>query len=58
MSIAPIITFKAGLCELDTSSSPPRVKPLPTPGYLYLYAEDELLHLCWRPRTAPLDRPE
>ncbi|KAK5317831.1 hypothetical protein LTR93_008472 [Exophiala xenobiotica] len=58
MSIQPIITFKAGLCELDSSSSPPRVKPLPTPGYIYLHAEDELLHLCWRPRTAPLDSPE
>ncbi|EXJ91122.1 hypothetical protein A1O1_04229 [Capronia coronata CBS 617.96] len=58
MSVTPIITFKAGLCELDTSSSPPKVKPLPTPGYIYLYAEDELLHLCWRPRSAPLDRPE
>ncbi|OAL39887.1 hypothetical protein AYO20_00799 [Fonsecaea nubica] len=57
MSISPILTFKAGLCELDTSTSPPRAKPLPTPGYLYLYA-DELLHLCWRPRTAPLDQPQ
>ncbi|KIW89968.1 uncharacterized protein Z519_09398 [Cladophialophora bantiana CBS 173.52] len=57
MSISPILTFKAGLCELDTSTSPPRAKPLPTPGYLYLYAE-ELLHLCWRPRTAPLDQPQ
>ncbi|OQV06329.1 hypothetical protein CLAIMM_10911 [Cladophialophora immunda] len=57
MSISPILTFKAGLCELDTSTLPPRAKPLPTPGYLYLY-EDELLHLCWRPRSAPLDQPQ
>lgn len=37
---------------------PPRVKPLPTPGYIYLYSEDELIHFCWRPRSAPLDAPE
>lgn len=42
----------------QSSTSPPKVKPLPTPGYIYLYAEEELLHLCWRPRTAPLDSPE
>ncbi|EXJ92638.1 hypothetical protein A1O3_01190 [Capronia epimyces CBS 606.96] len=58
MSVAPIITFRAGLSELDTSSSPPKVKPLPTQGYLYLYAEDELLHLCWRPQYALPQNPE
>ncbi|KAJ5091745.1 hypothetical protein NUU61_006615 [Penicillium alfredii] len=58
MSIAPIITFKAGICDLDTSTSPGAVKPKPTPGYIYLYAEDELVHFCWRPRSAPLDEPE
>ncbi|KIX07242.1 uncharacterized protein Z518_01895 [Rhinocladiella mackenziei CBS 650.93] len=58
MSISPIITFKAGRCELDTSSSPPKVKSLPTPGYIYLYAEDEILHFCWRARTASLEDPE
>lgn len=34
------------------------MKPKPTPGYIYLYSEDELVHFCWRPRTAPLDEPD
>lgn len=43
----------------QTSSSPYKAKPLPTPGYIYLHEDDEqLLHLCWRPRDAPLDQPE
>ncbi|EAW07728.1 uncharacterized protein ACLA_024430 [Aspergillus clavatus NRRL 1] len=58
MSIAPIITFKAGICDLDTSSANPVVKPKPTPGYIYLYSEDDLVHFCWRPRTAPHTEPE
>ncbi|KAK8191316.1 proteasome complex subunit Rpn13 ubiquitin receptor-domain-containing protein [Phyllosticta capitalensis] len=57
MSIAPLITFKAGKCELDTSSKPWTVKSVPTPGYIYLYA-DELIHFCWRPRTASVNDPE
>ncbi|KAJ5950889.1 uncharacterized protein N7479_009302 [Penicillium vulpinum] len=58
MSIAPIITFKAGICDLDTSSTPAAVKPKPTPGYVYLYSEDDLIHFCWRSRSASLDEPE
>ncbi|KAF7718137.1 26S proteasome complex ubiquitin receptor, subunit Rpn13 [Penicillium ucsense] len=58
MSIAPLITFKAGICDFDSSSNPPTVKPKPTPGYIYLYSEDDLLHFCWRPRSALLDEPE
>ncbi|KAL2180280.1 proteasome complex subunit Rpn13 ubiquitin receptor-domain-containing protein [Thermothelomyces heterothallicus CBS 202.75] len=58
MSITPIITFKAGICDVDQSSKPYKVKPQPTPGYIYLYSEDDLVHFCWRPRSAPLDRPE
>ena len=55
MSIAPIITFKAGKCHADFDGpSPPRVIPDPEPGFLYLYEEDELYHVCWRPRAAPL----
>ncbi|KAE8453793.1 hypothetical protein EG329_009305 [Mollisiaceae sp. DMI_Dod_QoI] len=55
MSISPIITFKAGRCDLDTSSRPYKVKPLPTPGYIYLYSEDELVHFCWRERSKPMN---
>ncbi|EZF31270.1 Adhesion regulating molecule [Trichophyton interdigitale] len=58
MSIAPIITFKGGICELDTSVTPNAVKARPTPGYIYLYSEDDLVHFCWRPRSAPIDQPE
>ncbi|KAL1306974.1 hypothetical protein AAFC00_005608 [Neodothiora populina] len=54
MASNPIITFKAGQCEAQGN----KVKPIPTPGYLYLYEEDELLHFCWRPRSAPSDSPE
>ncbi|KAI8632073.1 proteasome complex subunit Rpn13 ubiquitin receptor-domain-containing protein [Xylariaceae sp. FL1651] len=58
MSITPIITFKAGKCKVDTSSRPYKVKALPQPGYIYLYYEDDLIHFCWRERSAPLDEPE
>ncbi|KAB5536432.1 proteasome complex subunit Rpn13 ubiquitin receptor-domain-containing protein [Coniochaeta sp. 2T2.1] len=58
MSISPIITFKAGICDVDQSSKPYKVQPQPTPGYIYLYSEDELVHFCWRPRDAPLDEPQ
>ncbi|KAJ5097058.1 26S proteasome complex ubiquitin receptor subunit Rpn13 [Penicillium angulare] len=58
MSIEPIITFKAGICDLDSSTNPPSVKAKSTPGYIYLYSEDELVHFCWRPRSSPLDEPE
>ncbi|KAF4624835.1 hypothetical protein G7Y89_g13338 [Cudoniella acicularis] len=51
MSIAPVITFKAGRCEVDTSSRPYKVAPDPTPGYIYLYSEDDLVHFCWRERS-------
>ena len=72
MSIAPLITFKAGLCEYDVSQkndssrvkltkqdSTGKVRPQPEKGYIYLYpADDDLLHFCWRKRSTHLEEPE
>ncbi|KAI0135517.1 proteasome complex subunit Rpn13 ubiquitin receptor-domain-containing protein [Daldinia grandis] len=58
MSITPIITFKAGFCDIDSSRRPFKVKPSEQPGYIYLYSADDLLHFCWRERSAPIDEPE
>ncbi|KAF3056345.1 putative proteasomal ubiquitin receptor ADRM1 like protein [Daldinia childiae] len=58
MSITPIITFKAGFCDVDSSRRPFKVKPSEQSGYIYLYSEDDLLHFCWRERSAPIDEPE
>ncbi|KAF2279039.1 uncharacterized protein EI97DRAFT_484835 [Westerdykella ornata] len=55
MSIQPIITFKAGVCDLNSNH---KVKPKDTPGYVYLYEEDGMLHFCWRPRDQPVNQPE
>ncbi|KAH7398451.1 proteasome complex subunit Rpn13 ubiquitin receptor-domain-containing protein [Pyrenochaeta sp. MPI-SDFR-AT-0127] len=60
MSIEPLVTFKAGQCELirgqDTQQT---VKPVRTPGYVYLYqGEDEFVHFCWRPRNKPLEESD
>ncbi|EON61130.1 hypothetical protein W97_00341 [Coniosporium apollinis CBS 100218] len=58
MSISPILTFKAGRCDIDTTSKPPKIKCLPDPGYIYLFTGDEeLIHFCWRPRSAPASSP-
>jgi hypothetical protein len=54
MATSPLITFKAGRCEFAGR----KVKPLPAPGYIYLYNEDDLLHFCWRPRSEPSTNPE
>ncbi|KAF2722773.1 hypothetical protein K431DRAFT_311465 [Polychaeton citri CBS 116435] len=56
MSDSPLITFKAGKCENAPGSK--KVTAVPTPGYLYLYSEDELIHFCWRPRNSPSTEPE
>ncbi|KAH7089051.1 proteasome complex subunit Rpn13 ubiquitin receptor-domain-containing protein [Paraphoma chrysanthemicola] len=60
MSIQPLITFKAGQCELTRESDTnQKVKPVRTPGFVYLYqGEDEFVHFCWRPRDKPLDESE
>ncbi|MCJ1227810.1 hypothetical protein MMC12_004469 [Toensbergia leucococca] len=58
MSITPIITFKAGICDLDTNVTPPKVLPKPTPGFIYLWEEDDLIRFCWRPRSASSSQPE
>ncbi|KAL2757537.1 hypothetical protein ACRALDRAFT_2118407, partial [Sodiomyces alcalophilus JCM 7366] len=59
MSIAPLITFKAGACEFnDEQSDEKKVTPLPTPGYIYLYSDDDLIHFCWRKRSAPMTEPD
>ncbi|KAI4600196.1 hypothetical protein LQW54_011068 [Pestalotiopsis sp. IQ-011] len=58
MSISPIITFKAGMCEVDPSTKPYKVAAKPEKGYVYLYSEDDLIHFCWRQRSSPIDEPE
>ncbi|KAI5370144.1 putative proteasomal ubiquitin receptor Rpn13/ADRM1, RPN13, DEUBAD domain superfamily [Septoria linicola] len=54
MATAPLITFKAGICDFSGRN----VTPDPRPGYIYLYSEDDLMHFCWRPRSAPSTDPE
>ena len=54
MAATPLITFKAGRCTKDGR----KIVPDPTPGYVYLYSEEELIHFCWRPRGQPASEPE
>lgn len=54
MATSPLITFKAGRCTFEGR----KVVPSPTPGYIYLFSEDDLLHFCWRPRSAPATAPD
>ncbi|QDS72522.1 hypothetical protein FKW77_000167 [Venturia effusa] len=60
MSLTPIITFKAGQCTASDSGGDFKITCDPTPGYLYLYVdeENEFTHLAWRPRSAPSTEPE
>ncbi|KAM3419247.1 hypothetical protein BST61_g5185 [Cercospora zeina] len=50
MATAPLITFKAGLCEFRGRTVTPDARP----GYIYLHSEDELLHFCWHGHFYPL----
>ncbi|KAJ4331196.1 hypothetical protein N0V87_009373 [Didymella glomerata] len=60
MSIQPLITFKAGKCDITSrDGNKQSVKPVAGPGYVYLYqGEDEFVHFCWRPRDKSLDESE
>ena len=42
----------------QTTLTPAKVVPKSEPGYLYLFEEDELMHFCWRPRSASLSQPQ
>ena len=53
--VSKLSTKHFNLPQLTGSNSV--VKPQPTPGYIYLYSEDDLVHFCWRPRTAPHTEP-
>lgn len=46
------------LTRSKTSKTPKRLTAKETPGYIYLYEEDELLHFCWRPRSTSGSNPE
>ncbi|TGZ82181.1 hypothetical protein EX30DRAFT_340068 [Ascodesmis nigricans] len=48
--IRPIISIKAGKCNVDGTT----VMPVEEPGILYIYLnpDEELHHLCWKPRSA------
>jgi 26S proteasome regulatory subunit N13 len=43
---------------LQSSTEPPKVKPNPEPGYIYLFTEDDLVHFACRLRSKPLDEPD
>ena len=52
------ISLQKFLTSLLQDSNPPKVRPKPIQGFIYLYSEDDLIHFCWRPRSAPLSEPE
>lgn len=58
MASNPLITFKAGSCEIDQSTKPYKVVPKLTPGYVYLYMEENLIHFCWRERSKPINHED
>ena len=56
--VDPLMSLSPPLNACQISVDPPKVIPKPTPGYIYLWEEDELLRFCWRPRSAPMSSPE
>jgi len=48
---------KRSLTCLQDGATPYKISPQPTPGYIYIYVEDDLPHFCWRPRTVSSTRP-
>ncbi|RMZ82563.1 hypothetical protein DV738_g1470, partial [Chaetothyriales sp. CBS 135597] len=52
------VSVSSDATETSTGGAGTKVKPRSTPGYIYLYHDDDFLHFCWRPRTKPLDDPE
>ena len=53
-----VCTWLICSCQKQYSSTPPKITPRPTRGYIYLYSEDDLVHFCWRQRSASLSHPE
>lgn len=47
-------TLVRGDINIKQPSANPKVSPRPTPGYIYLFEEDDLIQFCWRPRSAPM----
>ncbi|OAA73527.1 26S proteasome complex ubiquitin receptor, subunit Rpn13 [Cordyceps fumosorosea ARSEF 2679] len=54
----PLINFKAGRCDLDTTTHPYKAEPRPDLGYISLHYEDDLVRFCWRERDAPLSQAD
>ncbi|KAI5853017.1 proteasome complex subunit Rpn13 ubiquitin receptor-domain-containing protein [Morchella snyderi] len=55
-AVRPLISVKAGKC----TQAGTRIIPSPEPGLLYIYnsVEDDLLHFCWRRRSATQPQAE
>ncbi len=58
MSLTPIITFKAGMCDFDETATPRQVEINQAPGFLYLYTEDDVPHFAWRSRSSPMSEAD
>ena len=51
-------TDSPGAADGSCQESSGKVRPQPEPGYVYLYSDEDLIHFCWRPRSASHDSPE